>query len=592
MAGIKSINTVLFKYGEQKLREILSQEVCVTEKFDAFRFSFEKNPKTYRIQYYGKNGKVPLNRVDRTVSDLYEEAIDYIENLPYEIRKSIPVRQRFGFSWFPSNKPLVTEYEKRPRHGLILTDITVRNNKLDVVNEVKDNSIYERWATVLKVDFAKPVFEGKLKEETIKALIESCQDSTLEMLKTSEVYTAGHLNNTKENIEALVFEFPDELIKVGQDYQPVNESRSHLFDLLLLNICEHLQSFNVTGVRVASSNPDEGYIEVVSEIFNDYVEKHGREFLDLGLKKPEFLNKAGNLSRKWIRNPLTLYILEKESRYDYLFSIFLANLRKPRYKSGLLSEAVVQSFNQKVEEIDQISGNDFGFLEFSAIRQVEKLVEKRQAPKDMLYEQIEATDIIPQEPDYVKAVSMLTRFFDTDRKVPTGKTLVNVLITNVNAITLDVIEEAQRLFLLNNHKCILIHSNNILRKTYGANEESTVKILNAAVEDYPDLFIGYKIINRPILKRILDTLRPDYEPAIICTEESADDMSFEKDGMSVLSITPPDLIIEKMKSKVKGMMEDIMSKDSYKDFVIHTPKCIQPYWTELKSSFDKFYYQQ
>ena len=102
MAGIKSISKVLSKVGEEKLRELLSQEVRVTEKFDAFRFSFEKHPKTYKIQYYGKNGKTPLSRVDRSISDLYEAAIEYIENLPYEIKNQyLFVRDLVSLGFLP-----------------------------------------------------------------------------------------------------------------------------------------------------------------------------------------------------------------------------------------------------------------------------------------------------------------------------------------------------------------------------------------------------------------------------------------------------------------------------------------------------------
>jgi hypothetical protein len=511
MAGIKSINKVLSKQGEEKLREILSQEVRVTEKFDAFRFSFEKHPKTYKIQYYGKNGKSPLNRVDRTISDLYEAAIEYIENLPYEIKKSIPIRQRFGFSWFPSKNPLITEYEKRPKNGLILTDITVRNNKFDVINEVKESNVFERWSQIFRVDYAKPVFEGRLKEETIEQLIESCKEPSFEMLKESEIFTTGFLNVQNENVEALVFEFPEELIKLGKDTEPTNESRSHMFDILLLNMCEHLESFNINSVKVASLNPDEGYIEVVSEVFNDYVIKKGKEFLESGLKKPVFLEKSGTLTKKWVRNPKTLSILESDDNYEYLFSIFLANLRKPRYKSGLISESVAQSFNQKIEEIDKISGNDFGFLEFSAIHKEEKVEESTEKVEEMTKKEFQA------QPDYVKAVTIMTRFFDPERQDETGKDNVNVIITNVNAATKDLIEEADRLNKFNGHKSVIVHSRSLHSNTYGADEDNTNRILNTLTEGHPELFIGYKVVDRPFFRKLLDSLRPEYEPVIIST---------------------------------------------------------------------------
>jgi hypothetical protein len=587
MAGIKSIKNVLSRLGEDKLREILSQEVRVTEKFDAFRFSFEKHPKTYKIQYYGKNGKIPLNRVDRTISDLYEEAIEYIENLPYEIRRSIPIRQRFGFSWFPTRNPLITEYEKRPRHGLILTDITVRNNKFEVINEVKESNIFERWASVFRVDYAKPVFEGKLTDDTVNALLESCKEPSLEMLKESEIYTPGFLNFNKESIEDLVFEFPDQLMKLGKDQQEkTNESRSHLFDILLLNICEHLENFDLEKIKVASPNPDEGYIEVVSEVFNDYVEKKGSEFLESGLKKPSFLEKSGDITKKWIKNPKTLSILESHTNYEYLFTIFLANLKKPRYQSGLISESVAQSFNQKIEEIDKLSGNDFGFLEFAIIQKEDKEPEVK--------EEIKKEEILKGEPDYVKAVALLTRFFDTDRNIALGKTPVNVIIANVNAASKDIIDEAERLKKLNGYKTVLVHSKNLHSRSYGIEEVNTKKILHAIVNDHHELFIGYKVVDRPFFKSIIDSLAPEYVPVTIFSEGYINDLRLEQDGLKAIYTSPSGLIdkitVEPLRISNKNIMQSSLEKDSFSDFKKTTPECMHPYWTEIKGSFDKYYY--
>jgi hypothetical protein len=593
MAGIKNFKSFVSKHGEDKAREILSQDVRVTEKFDAFRFSFEKHPKTYKIVYYGKNGKTPLNRVDRSINDLYEAAIEYIENLPFEIKKSIPIRQRFGFSWFPSNSPLLTEYEKRPRNGLILTDITVRNNKFDVINEVRDNSVFERWAHIFRVDYAKPVFEGKLSKETVDSLIESCNNEGYELLKESEVFTPGFLNHSKENVEALVFEFENELIKLGKDPETSNESRSHLFDIILLNICEHLESFPLSNIKVASVNPDEGYIEVVSEVFNDYIEKRGSEFLESGLKKPEFLNRSGELSKKWIRNPKTLNILESNADYEYLFSIFLANLRKPRYKSGLISESVAQSFNQKIEEIDRISGNDFGFLEFSSIIR-EDLVSSSliNEDKEKPVTQKENLIVEPAQPDYVKAVSLLTRFFSPDRNEEPGKTPVNVIITNVNAVTNDIVDEAERLKKLNGNKSVLVHSRTLHDLTYGAEETNTPKLLNAIVEENGELFVGYKIVDRPFFRKLLDSLRPEYEPITIYTEQGYQDLKNEQEGLAVVYSpgSTMNIDIQNLRMNHRSSLHNSLEQDNYKEFQKLTPKCMHPYWNQIKASFDKYYY--
>jgi hypothetical protein len=70
MAGIKNITELFNKHGEAGLRQILSQDIYITEKNDAYRFSIEKNPQTNELHYYGKNGKTPINKIDRCLNNV------------------------------------------------------------------------------------------------------------------------------------------------------------------------------------------------------------------------------------------------------------------------------------------------------------------------------------------------------------------------------------------------------------------------------------------------------------------------------------------------------------------------------------------
>ena len=578
MAGINSIGKAVSKLGELRVRELLSQEVRVTEKFDAHRFCVEKHPKSYKIHYYGKNGKTSLSRVDRTVSDLYEAAIDHIESLPYEVKRSLPIRQRFGFSWFPNSSPLVTRYDKKPRNGLVLTDITVRNNKSDVITEVKDSQVYERWADLLRVDYARPVYEGRLTSETIDRLLGS---NSLEMLKESEVYTTGFLNESGHEVEALVIETQDGLLKIGEEVEPANAPRSQLFDLLLLDICEHLEEYNLGKVRTASINPDESYIEIVSEVFNDYVDKYGKDFLESGLKKPEFLKKSGEVCRKWIKNPKTLTILESSVDYEYLFTVFLVNLKKPRYKSGLISEGVANAFNAKIEEIDRMTGNDYGFLEFSTILREDLITPASRAEK---------------KPDalsgYERAFSLLTRFFAGERSLQPGKKLVNLVITDARMLTLDPVREAQRLKKLNGQPAMLIHSET-MNPGYGVDPENIEKVMTAVTTEDSDTFVGHMTVKRPFLQELVELLRPKHEPLVISVQKGLLDLELEKESLKY--ICHPDLInnIELVKygGANRPLAQKALEDEDLSGYRNTTPPAMHSYWTQVKSSFDRFFYR-
>jgi hypothetical protein len=343
MAGIKNIRELYKKVGEKGLRETLKRETRITEKFDAYRFAFEKNQDNYQIYFYGKNGKVPLNKIDRTINDLYEQAITHIQSLPSEIKNSIPPRHRFGFSWFPTNAPLSTRYERRPRKGLVLTDITIRKPDSDISRDIKDSKVLERWSSIFGCEWNKPLFEGELSEESIEQLV-SIAKSESEQINESFFPVKGLLNEAQQQIDSIVFEQQDLLFKLESDtvIESKKESRGHLFDILLLEICEHINTININKIKSDTKDTDIAYLETVSEIFNSFVEAKGPDFLDSGLERPKFLEKSGNFNSQWISNKTTSQIIESDSRYEYLFTVFLANLKKPKYPSGLLSESIVK----------------------------------------------------------------------------------------------------------------------------------------------------------------------------------------------------------------------------------------------------------
>lgn len=590
MAGIKNIKDLYKKVGEKGLREVLEKDVRVTEKFDAYRFAFEKNPHNYKIYFYGKNGKTPLSKIDRTVNDLYEAAIAHIENLPADIKKAIPVRHRFGFSWFPSKQPLNTSYDRAPKGGLMLTDITVRNRQWEVTNEVHDMQVYDRWAKILKVEANHPVFEGKLDESTITSLIELAKDDySLASLNESQVHTTGKLNETNTNIEALVIESGDNLIKLADTVTEERkvEKRSHLFDILLLDICEHISSYNIAGLKPVSLHSDESYIEVVSEIFNDFVELKGADFLASTLERPRFLDKSGKFNRSWIKNPKTLNLVESNSKYEYLFTVFLTNLRKPKYPSGLLGEATVAKFNSKIEEIDRVLSDDFSFLEFNSILREDEDIN--------VSESVVLTDKqkdIVKNPDYTKAVLIMQSFFDADRSNIDGKEAVNVIVCNITNLTKDIVGEAERLLKLNGKRTIIMHDLFAEERSFKISMASVIKILEALVADHSDLFIGYKILKHPFLSYIYKKLGKEF------TTESITYMVGDKDYHNLEKKAIKAALLEKApniellfykSSRHKNYLKSL-EKESYHDFVDCTPKCIQPFWPEIKSAFDRHTY--
>lgn len=589
MAGIKNIRDLYKKVGEKGLREVLEGEIRVTEKFDAYRFAFEKNPHDYKIYFYGKNGKTPLSKIDRTVSDLYEAAIASIENLPAEVKKAIPPRHRFGFSWFPTSSPLNTEYERRPKKGLVLTDITIRNRERDVTRDVKETQVFERWSGIFGVETNTPIYEGKLDENTINGLIEMAKnDYALTSLNESSVYTHGMLNENSANVEALIFEADGQLFKVAdvEENEKVAEKRSHLFDILLLDICEFLNESQLEGIKPVSLHSDEAYIEVVSEIFNSYVENRGKSFLTSGLEKPKFLEKSGRFNREWVKNPKTRAIIESNRAYEYLLSIFITNLRKPKYPSGLLSEAVVNTFNSQIEEISRICEDDYSFLEFTTIvRENEVFFEKSPLIINPAEEAKKQKVKDAKLPDIEKSVLLLHTFFNgagiTEKREP-----VEVFVCNCAMATNRLIAQAENAFKESGKRGVIVHS--VQRDKLKLETSVVEKILSRLVEDRNDLFIGYRILDVPLLELLLKKLGAFYPHRLHCESDLHGDTMMELISRSASKGAGfTEFEVKKLPTRIYQDCLSALEKEDLTAFKKCMPEPVHTYWNTLKSAYDK-----
>jgi hypothetical protein len=196
--------------------------------------------------------------------------------------------------------------------------------------------------------------------------------------------------------------------------------------------------------------------------------------------------------------------------------------------------------------------------------------------------------------DYSRAVNLMTRFFDTERKAVSGKEPINVIVTNCCQLTNRVKEEAAQLQAANGHKCFLIHAKDLGRRSFGAEESSVQKILNKFVLDNQDLFIAGSTIDRASVPYLLKVVRPDYEPITIKIDGSVETMKKELEGLSAIYTKPEGLMnsiqVTPIKDLLRGPYVNSLENNSFKDFCKLTPACVQPFWQEIKNSFDRHTY--
>jgi len=478
MAGIKTVQEFYEKLGSEKFNEAITNGVTVTSKpGDNFKFYVKKKDGSF--VFHGNNFPRYLDKIERTLTDVYEPAIMHFEALSQDILKSIPENTTFSINWNPAERKL----------RLFNVNIVKEGGK---EYRVKDENVLERWSKVLGVERDAPVFKGKLDESQIKGIYESIQGGD-EMLFDSPV----------------VVETSEGVFKLGESKHSQKENRQ-LYELLLLSIFEHIEEIEVEKIRVASTDAEESYIEAVCEVFNSYVRTNGLDFVSSGIERPAFLSKMGRLNTEWIKNNKTLQIIESDSKYEYLLSVFLASFRRPRSAGGLITESVATKLNRKIESINQLTGNDYSFLEFSSIfkEEAEKQKEEIDVPG--------------------KAVVMTQVFFD-GMAPSESRERINVIVADLNYFTNYVTEYAESLYQKNGHRVFILHCRDI----FGREQLLTKQDINTLIHELTtssEAFIGGGYGDHSILSVIVEGLH-SYEIAEVHTEKNYTSMNVEVLGM-------------------------------------------------------------
>jgi hypothetical protein len=553
MAGINTLQEIYAKRGEEWTRNFLSSGLRVTEKAEAYRFSFELS-KNGKLRFYGKNSEKPLNRIDRTVSDLYEGAISKIEKLPEAIVTNLPKSHRFGFSWAPEK-------------GLTLTDITVRQYG-KVVKQINENHVIGKWANLLHVKSGEEI-EGLIDKSVVESLMESLK-------------TGVHPIFEKAPQKTFILKGDDGIAKIAPLCErEVREQKSQVFDLLMLQMYEHIQKLDFDRFVFRSERPDERYIELVSEAFNRFVEEKGSEFLEMGIKKPSFLEKSGKFNRRWVRNSKTLSILESHKDYEYLLGIFLVNLRKPKKPGGLLTESFVDSFNQRIYSLEESVRNaeDYGFPEFNTI--LEKEVDFR-----------EETGF--SEDQAMRAVGMMQSYFALPfmaTQENTGSNEVdhecNLLLMNLGEVTNKVISECERLLKFTGKSFVLLHDSSAGRNClWGFDQEQADTLGKQLVKDYPHIFECYESVSNPSLGKLL---KAGGERTIndIYVGRSANALNKEVETYNAISGKRYECGIFQIQGQEPNAIRDCMEREDYKAFRSVFPQCTHSFWPQMQSSWQQ-----
>jgi hypothetical protein len=317
----------------------------------------------------------PLNFLDLTLQKFYTQAHAYFLKLPLYVTDLINPNWWFLFEYFPDNQPANIEYQKTPKNNLILTSIIKKG-----VYTYHYEELFE-YANLLDVDLLPVIYKGTLSTKQLE-IIEL-------YLRTSEKdldYVFGDKNfasffyhllnpvhknsylmeedNFNENIEKLVIKI-DELEDFSFEILNPLYSRlakinhtdyTEVYSLILVNFLEFIQMINLNNLKSKYLTQNEMYIDLISQIFNQYMENISKDILVWDFDIPEFFKEDKfKINIDLLENEKTVNWIKKDPKIEYVFKCILGSFAKPKKKSiGVFTKQTLTLFNNWIENLQSM----------------------------------------------------------------------------------------------------------------------------------------------------------------------------------------------------------------------------------------------
>ena len=142
-----------------------------------------------------------------------------------------------------------------------------------------------------------------------------------------------------------------------KEKEPIDLRRApaDINEILLLDILAFIEERGLRAGELLTSVPSERYLELMSNLFNDYIAKRGVDLQKIDIEKAEFAKGPEfNLNLDLIKNSRTKEILQKSPKLQNLYKIMLGSLRKKRNPNrigAVMTASVIEDFNKLVNKI-------------------------------------------------------------------------------------------------------------------------------------------------------------------------------------------------------------------------------------------------
>lgn len=504
-----------------EFNDLLKNRVLVTEKIAAPTLHVQRENTGFK--YYKTGSNTPLNIVDRTIISLYEIAINHMQSLSLDKKNQLPIDWRFGFEYLPELNVSKIEYSKVPENNLILTHIQQIGENGKVKKTINDPVILNKWKNVLEVQGPSIIFDGYLNELQKTELLEllemndksfgdnfdylvETEDKTSFTKKIIKLFNpnerASILHEDLEHeIDGLIINFIDGKNTSSFKLEDFNRSKinettsaSHMYQITIADLLEYLISYDLSEIVLEEENAGNRYIELMSVIFNGYIEKNATKFVGVNFENAEFSeSNSFKLNPKYITNEKTLKHIQNDVLSE-LFKITLSSFRKKRNKTtDIINQDMLDRMNEIIENIDTkifVENTDenaiYDYQNFIMHNKIKSSVNLNEALKVNHTEQ--------------------------------GKELVNMFVGRFQPFTLGHAKVLETIHKENGFPVIvfLVKSKTVKKgeefsKPY--DEATQIKMFNEVKKQYKFLK-EIKIIPTGAIDTMFNELRPKYEPVL------------------------------------------------------------------------------
>ena len=148
---------------DSALDDIFNNEIIVLEDIQGSKIYVNWDGVKWIIKPKNLNSE-PINMIDLAMQNYYNHAINFFNSLDNRVKGLLNKKWWFCFEFFPDNQPANIEYNRIPKHHLVLTSIC-KNNKFDYTTEE-----LEEYSRLFDTDVIPVIFKGKLNEKVIEAI--------------------------------------------------------------------------------------------------------------------------------------------------------------------------------------------------------------------------------------------------------------------------------------------------------------------------------------------------------------------------------------------------------------------------------------